>query len=119
MQLGSERYPVDGIKCTYDRDKYDQAFWEIEKFCKLHAETNLLNHLLISRILEQRILFVHLTRQKDKTSFRPTGLKVSFSAGCCVASYVGNAPVLTPTLMSISSDGRRHSDRLFMKKSFI
>ena len=29
-QIGSEKYPDDGIECDYDRDKYDQAYSEIE-----------------------------------------------------------------------------------------
>ena len=31
-KIGSEKYPDDGIKCDYDRDKYDQAYSEIENF---------------------------------------------------------------------------------------
>ena len=31
-KIGSDQYPDDGMKCDYDRDKYDQAYSEIEKF---------------------------------------------------------------------------------------
>ena len=42
-KIGSERYPDDGIECDYDRDKYDQAYSEIENFYHSKSETNLLN----------------------------------------------------------------------------
>ena len=42
-KIGSEKYPDDGIECDYDRDKYDQAYSEIENFYQLKSETNLLN----------------------------------------------------------------------------
>ena len=42
-KIGSENYPDDGIECDYDRDKYDQAYSEIENFYLLKSETNLLN----------------------------------------------------------------------------
>ena len=31
-KIGSEKYPEYGIECDYDRDKYDQAYSEIENF---------------------------------------------------------------------------------------
>ena len=31
-KIGSEKYPDDGKQSDYDRDKYDQAYSEIEKF---------------------------------------------------------------------------------------
>ena len=42
-KIGSEKYPDDGLECDYDRDKYDQAYSEIENFYQLKSETNLLN----------------------------------------------------------------------------
>ena len=45
-KIGSEKYPDDGIECDYDRDKYDQAYSEIENFYHLHSETNLLNPII-------------------------------------------------------------------------
>ena len=42
-KIGSEKYPDDGIECDYDRDKYDQAYSEIENSFILHSECNLLN----------------------------------------------------------------------------
>ena len=40
--MGSEKYPVDGIECHYDRDNYREAYQEKENFYRLHTETNLL-----------------------------------------------------------------------------
>ena len=42
-KIGSEKYPVDGIDCDYDREKYDQEYHENENVFLLHAETNVLN----------------------------------------------------------------------------
>ena len=42
-KIGSEKYPDDGIEGDYSRDKYDQAYSEIENFYQLKSETNLLN----------------------------------------------------------------------------
>ena len=44
-KTGSEKYPDDGIKCDYDRDKYDQAYSEIENenFYQLKSATILPN----------------------------------------------------------------------------
>ena len=39
-KIGSEKCPDDGIECDYDRDKYDQAYSEIENFYHLKSETN-------------------------------------------------------------------------------
>ena len=41
-KIGSGKHPDDGIECDYDRDKYDQAYSEIETFYHLKSETNLL-----------------------------------------------------------------------------
>ena len=47
FKIGTEKYPDDGIECDYNRDKYDQAYSEIENFYQLKSETNLLNPFLI------------------------------------------------------------------------
>ena len=41
-KVGSEKSSVDGIECDYDRDKYREAYQEIEDFYELKSETNLL-----------------------------------------------------------------------------
>ena len=38
--------PDNGIECAYDRDKYDQAYSEIQNVYILHSECNLLNPLI-------------------------------------------------------------------------
>ena len=42
-KIGSEKYPDEGVECDYNRDKYDQAYSEIENVYQLKSETNLLN----------------------------------------------------------------------------
>ena len=41
-KIGSEKYPVDGIDCDYNKDNYREAYQGIENFYRLHTETNLL-----------------------------------------------------------------------------
>ena len=42
-KIGSEKHPGYGRKCNYSRDKFDQAYSEIENFYQLKSETNLFN----------------------------------------------------------------------------
>ena len=37
-KIGSEKYPVDAIDSDYTRDKYDQAYHEIENVFIHHTE---------------------------------------------------------------------------------
>ena len=37
-EIGSKKYPVDGMNCDYARDKYDQAYHEIENVFIHHTE---------------------------------------------------------------------------------
>ena len=41
-KIGSEKNPVDGNECDYDRDNCSEAYQEIENFYRLHTETNIL-----------------------------------------------------------------------------
>ena len=59
-KLGSEKYPVDAKTCIYDRDKYDQAYHQIENFLMLHTKTNLLKSYFASTNSEQGIIFMFL-----------------------------------------------------------
>ena len=65
-RIGSEKYPDDGIDCDYDRDKYDQAYYEIENFDNLHSETNLLNPFIsLQKFRTENIFYVFdLSEQK-------------------------------------------------------
>ena len=60
-KIRSEKYPDDGIECDYDRDKYDQAYSEIENFYHLKSETNLLNPFIDLHKFRTNYKFVHLT----------------------------------------------------------
>ena len=111
-KIGSEKYPDDGIECDYDRDKYDQANSEIENFYHLHSETNLLNPFIdLHKFRTKYPLFVFdLSKQKDQIASQPIRLEFKFNAAIDVANFVAYALVLTPKLISISSDGQRHFD---------
>ena len=111
-KIGSEKYPDDGIECDYDRDKYDQAYSEIENFYHLNSETNLLNPFIdLNKFRTNYPLFVFdLSKQKDQIASQPIRLEFKFNAAFGVADYIAYALVLTPKLISISSDGQRHFD---------
>ena len=111
-KIGSEKYPDDGIECDYDRDKYDQAYSEIENFYLLKSETNLLNPFIDLHKFRTNYNFYvfDLSKQKDNIASQPIRLEFKLSAAIDVADYIAYA--LTPKLISISSDGQRHFDLL-------
>ena len=111
-KIGSEKYPDDGIECDYDRDKYDQAYSEIENFYHLNSETNLLNPFIdLHKFRTKYPLFVFdLSKQRDIIASQTIRLEFKFNAAIDVADYIAYALVLTPKLISISSDGQRHFD---------
>ena len=51
-----------------------------------------------------------LSKQKDHSASHPIRLEVKFDAAIDVADYIAYALVLTPKLISISSDEQRHLD---------
>ena len=111
-EIGSEKNPDDGIECDYDRDKYDQAYSEIENFYHLHSETSLLNPFIDLHKFRTNYNFYvfDLSKQKDNIASQPIRLEFKFNAAIDVADYIAYALVLTPKLISISSDGQRHFD---------
>ena len=113
-KIGSEKYPDDGKECDYDRDKYDQAYSEIENFYLLKSETNLLNPFIDLHKFRTNYNFYvfDLSKQKDPIGSQPIRLEFKFNAAINVADYIAYALVLTPKLISISSDGLRHFDLL-------
>ena len=113
-KIGSEKYPDDGIECDYDRDKYDQAYSEIENFYLLKSETNLLNPFIDLHKFRTNYNFYvfDLSKQKDNFASQPIRLEFKFNAAIDVADYIAYAVVLTPKLISITSDGQRHFDLL-------
>ena len=51
-----------------------------------------------------------LSKQKDHIASQPIRLEFKFNDIIDVADYIAYALVLTPKLISISSDGQRHFD---------
>ena len=111
-KIGSEKYPDDGIECDYDRDKYDQAYSEIENFYHSNSETNLLNPFIDLHKFRTKYSFYvfDLSKQKDHIASQPIRLEFKIIAAIDVSNFIADALVLTPKLMSISSDGQRHFD---------
>ena len=81
-KIGSEKYPDDGIECDYNRDKYDQAYSEIENFYQFKSETNLLNPFIDLHQFGRSYNFYVLdsSKQKDHTVSQPIRLEFRFSA---------------------------------------
>ena len=53
-----------------------------------------------------------LSKQKANIASQPIRIEIKFNAAIDVAEYIAYALVLTPKLISISSDGQRHFDLL-------
>ena len=111
-KIGSDKYPDNGIECDYDRDKYDQVYSEIKNFYFLHSETNLLNPFIdLHKSRTNYIFYVFdLSKQKDHIASQPIRLELKFSHQIGADEFIACALVLTPKLISISSDGQRHFD---------
>ena len=111
-KIGLEKYPDDGIECDYDRDKYDQAYSEIENFYHLKSETNLLNPFIDFHKFRRKYGFYvfDLSKQNDHIASQPIRLEFKYNAAIDVADYIAYALILTPKLISISSDGQKHFD---------
>ena len=114
-KIGSEKYPDDGKEFDYNRDKYDQAYSEIENFYQLKSETNLLKPFIDLHKFRRKynVYVFDLSKQKDQKASQPISLEFKFNAAFGVADYIAYALVLTPKLISISSDGQRHFDLLY------
>ena len=106
-KIGSEKYPDDGIECDYDRDKYDQAYSEIENFYHLHSETSLISPFIdLNKFRTNYNFYVFdLSKQKDHIASQPIRLEFKFNAALGVDEFIAYALVLTPKQISISSDG--------------
>ena len=116
-EIESEENPVDGIKCIYDRDKNDQAYYERKDVCKNHSETNLLkpyNNLQKFRTIYNFQIF-DISKQKFRISSEPIGLEFRFSAGIGVPYFAANAHFLTPKLISTRIAGQRRCDLLLTR----
>ena len=111
-KIESENDPDVGIECDYDRDKYDQAYSEIENFYHLKSETNLLNQFIDLHKFRRNYNFYvfDLSKQKNQIASQQIRLEFKFIAPFGVADYIAYALVLTTKLISISNDGQRHFD---------
>ena len=79
------------------------------------SETNLLNPFIDLDKFRTNYNFFYvfdLSKQKDNIASQPIKLEFIFNAAIDVADYIAYALVLTPKLISISSDGQRHFDLL-------
>ena len=89
-----------------------EAYQEIENFYRLQTETNLLNPFIDLHKFRTNYNFYdfyvfEVSKQKDQIASQSFRLEFNFSANINVADYAVYAPVLTPKLISIFSDGQR------------
>ena len=85
----------------FDRLPISNAVCKINPFIDLHEfRTN--NNFYV----------FDLSKQRDPIGSQPIRLEFKFNAAINVADYIAYALVLTPKLISISSDGQRHFDLL-------
>ena len=111
-KVGSEKHPVDGIECDYDRDNYREAYQDIRNFYRFHTETNLLRPFIDLHTFRTNYNFYvfDLSKQKDHFASQPTRLEFEFSAVIDVADYIAYALVLKHRVIRFSSDGQKHID---------
>ena len=81
------------MECDYDKDKYDQAYSEIENFYLLKSETNLLNPFIDLHKFRTDYNFdvFDLSKQKDNVASQPNRLEFNFGAAINVADYIAYA----------------------------
>ena len=87
---------------------------KLKTFYHLKCESDLLNPFIDLHKFRTNYNFVvfDLSKQKDQIASQPIRLEFKFIAAFGVADYIAYALVLTPKLISISSDGQRHFDLL-------
>ena len=66
-KIGSEKDSDDGKECDYDRDKYDQAYSEVENFYIVHSECNLLNPFIDLSNSGEVLTFMYSNYPNKKT----------------------------------------------------
>ena len=83
-----------------------------EGFFILHSQTNLLSPLrgLQNFRTDYTFSVFDLSKQKPAIASQPIRVEFKFSAVFPVVDYVAYALVLTPKIISISSDGQRYFD---------
>ena len=96
--------------------KHDQKIILLMESSVIMIETFTVKLVLKLKISRDSILklryktYNDLSKQIDHIASQPVGLKFNFSAKMKVADYTAYAQVLTPKLISISSDGQRRFD---------
>ena len=87
---------------------------KLKNFYILHSECNLLNPFIdLNKFGRSYNFYVfRLSKQKDQIASQPIRLEFKFNALFDVADYIASALVLTPKLISISSEGQTHFDLL-------
>ena len=85
----------------------------IENFYQLKSETNLFTPFIdLHKFRSYSFYVFDFSKQKVHIAYQPIRLEFKLSAVFSEANYIAYALVLTPNLISISSDGQRHFDLL-------
>ena len=125
--IGTEKYPDAGVLLNYDDDDYSHGYHQIKEAFKALTKDNILqpyisdDNFRTSNVLANDVgykLYVFDIRyQKNFTNSQP--IKVEFKFDGVIPNDInGYALVLTNKLVSISSDGQRHFDLIYLKFNF-
>ena len=116
--IGKAKYPDSNILLNFDDDDYSQGYCQIEEACTDSTKDDLIQpYISYYKIRSSNVsaddvgynLYVFdISYQQNFTASQP--IRVQFEFRVVPNDINGFALVLTNKLVSISSDGQRHSD---------
>ena len=116
--IGTEKHPDSAILLNYDDDDYSQGYTQIkEAFIALSKDDILKSYISDNdfrstndgKNIGYNLCVFDIRYQKNFESAQPIEVEFKFD-GVIPAGIYGYALVLTKKIISISSDGQRHSD---------
>ena len=125
--IGTEKYLDTGILVNYDDDDYSQGYHQIKEASRVLTKDDFLQPLRTEEDFRTsnvraadvgyNLYVFDIRYQKNYTASQP--IKVEFKFDGFVPNMVnGYALVLTNKLVSISSDGQRHFDLIYVIFNF-
>ena len=126
--IGTEKCPDSGILLNYDDDDYNQGYSQIEEASRALTKDDILQPYISDDDFRScnfraddvgyNLYVFDIRYQKNYTISQP--IKVEFKFDGVVPNDInGYALVLTNKLVSISSDGQRHFDLIYVTFNFI
>ena len=128
--IGSEKFPDAGINCRYAIDKYSQAYGEVVSCFEHLAEDNLLQIYITQKDFKTsdnypdgkpgcNIYVLDVRHHQDFSSARPIKIGFDFRPAVPAATSLFDcALLLTKKLVSVSSDGQKQVDLVYVNLFF-